>query len=222
MARNKHPEETRSLIINTAARLFAKKGYDHTSIQDIIDHLGGLSKGAIYHHFKSKEEIMMAVADEIYSESEVTLRRILVRKDLNAREKLKELFNVTASNPGQKDMFSFAPDMLKNPQLLVLFLQGTVQREATNAVYEILEEGITDGSIQTEYPKQLAETLILLANIWLNPMVYHCTPEEQVSKVKFYQYLLKLLGLDILEDEMIGQIESYARIYKESITSLEK
>ena len=56
MARNKHPEETRNLIIDTAARLFIEQGYEHTSIQDIINHLGGLSKGAIYHHFKSKEE----------------------------------------------------------------------------------------------------------------------------------------------------------------------
>ena len=54
MARNKYPEETRNLIIDTAARLYSEKGYDHTSIQDIIDHLGGLSKGAIYHHFKVK------------------------------------------------------------------------------------------------------------------------------------------------------------------------
>ena len=50
MARNKHPEETVNLILETAARLFMEKGYEHTSIQDIINNLGGLSKGAIYHH----------------------------------------------------------------------------------------------------------------------------------------------------------------------------
>ena len=49
MARNRHPEETVNLILDVAFRLFMEKGYEHTSIQDIIDHLGGLSKGAIYH-----------------------------------------------------------------------------------------------------------------------------------------------------------------------------
>ena len=49
MARNKYPEETKNKIIDTAAKLFIENGYEHTSIQDIIDHLGGLSKGAIYH-----------------------------------------------------------------------------------------------------------------------------------------------------------------------------
>ncbi len=65
MARNKHPEETVNLILDVSYRLFMKKGYEHTSIQDIISHLGGLSKGAIYHHFKSKEEILMAVSDRM-------------------------------------------------------------------------------------------------------------------------------------------------------------
>ena len=60
MARNKHPEETVNLILDVAFRLFMEKGYEHTSIQDIINQLGGLSKGAIYHHFKSKEDILIA------------------------------------------------------------------------------------------------------------------------------------------------------------------
>ena len=52
MARNKHHEETVGRILDVASRLFLEKGYEHTSIQDIINNLGGLSKGAIYHHFK--------------------------------------------------------------------------------------------------------------------------------------------------------------------------
>ena len=47
MARNKNPEETVNRILDTAYRLFLEKGYEQTSIQDIINHLGGLSKGAI-------------------------------------------------------------------------------------------------------------------------------------------------------------------------------
>ncbi len=35
-----------------------KRGFDNTTIQDIVNEMDGLTKGAIYHHFKSKEEIM--------------------------------------------------------------------------------------------------------------------------------------------------------------------
>ena len=55
MARNKHPEETVAKILDVSMRLFTEQGYEHTTIQDIVDALG-MSKGAIYHHFKSKEE----------------------------------------------------------------------------------------------------------------------------------------------------------------------
>ena len=71
MARNKYPEETKKLIVDTAARLFMEKGYDHTSIQDIIDNLGGLTKGAIYHHFKSKEDIVYAVFEKMYAQADI-------------------------------------------------------------------------------------------------------------------------------------------------------
>ena len=42
MARNKHPEETVEKILAVSAKLFMEKGYEHTTLQDIIDDLGGL------------------------------------------------------------------------------------------------------------------------------------------------------------------------------------
>ena len=214
MARNKYPEETRNLIIETAERLFIEKGYEHTSIQDIIDHLGGLSKGAIYYHFKSKEEIMDAVATKMYSPSNDQLYRICRRKDLNGLEKLRELFRTSAFSPALKEMFSAAPDMMKNPLLLKLLLNET-QTEAADMVRKILEEGIGDGSIRTEYPRELAEVLMLVSNVWLNPMIYHSSPAEIVQKLKFYQYTLKLWGLDILDDEVITSLEVYTVLYNQ-------
>ena len=91
MARNKYPEETVNLILETATRLFVQKGYERTSIQDIIDNLGGLSKGAIYHHFKSKEEIFIAVMNKMTEESNKKLFEIRNDPDLTGKEKLKKL-----------------------------------------------------------------------------------------------------------------------------------
>ena len=66
MARNKYPEETVEKILTAARRLFLEKGYEKTTIQDIVDQLGGLTKGAVYHHFKSKEEIMNALTTKMF------------------------------------------------------------------------------------------------------------------------------------------------------------
>ena len=54
MARNKYPEITEKRILDAALKLFMEKGYEQTTIQDIVNELGDLSKGAVYHHFKSK------------------------------------------------------------------------------------------------------------------------------------------------------------------------
>ena len=65
MARNKYPEETVKRILVVSEKLFLEKGYENTTIQDIIQSLNGLSKGAIYHHFNSKEEIVDVLVDRL-------------------------------------------------------------------------------------------------------------------------------------------------------------
>ena len=85
MARNKHPEETVNLILDVALVLFFEKGYDNTSIQDIIDGLGGLTKGAVYHHFKSKEDILLAALDRDNRALFDELRRIRERRPHDRR-----------------------------------------------------------------------------------------------------------------------------------------
>ena len=61
MARNKYPETSKELILDVSKKLFIEKGFDRTSIQDIINQLGGMTKGVIYHHFKSKMDILNAI-----------------------------------------------------------------------------------------------------------------------------------------------------------------
>ena len=68
--------KTVNQILNVAYRLFMEKGYEHTSIQDILNNLGGLSKGAIYHHFASKEDILVAVIDRLTYDSNKMLDEI--------------------------------------------------------------------------------------------------------------------------------------------------
>lgn len=53
-------DEKRQELLDTAERLFCQKGYEATSVQDILDALH-LSKGGFYHHFASKEEVLRAL-----------------------------------------------------------------------------------------------------------------------------------------------------------------
>lgn len=216
MARNKHPEETVRLILDVAFRLFMENGYEHTSIQDIIDHLGGLSKGAIYHHFKSKEDILVAVTDRMTAESNQMLAVIRDRTDLSGREKLKTIFKESINRPVQDDIFTVAPDFHNNPKLLFSLLHDTIEEAAPNYILPIIEQGISDGSIKTDYPKQLAELILLAANVWMNPMIFDSTEEESCRKFMIFGQMMRGFGLDVLDDEMLGRLQELTSIYQKN------
>ncbi len=127
MARNKHPEETVNLILDTAFRLFMEKGYEYTSIQDIIDNLGGLSKGAIYHHFKSKEDMLIAVTDRMTADSNKILADIRDNPGISGKEKLKTIFKTSVNRSVNNDIFSVCPNFKNNSKLLFSLLHETVR-----------------------------------------------------------------------------------------------
>ena len=216
MARNKHPEETVQLILDVAFRLFIEKGYEHTSIQDIIDHLGGLSKGAIYHHFKSKEDILVAVTDMMTSESNQMLAVIRDRSDLSGKEKLKTIFRESIIRPVQNDIFTVAPDFHNNPKLLFSLLHDTIENVAPNYILAIIEQGISDGSIQTDYPEQLAELILLAANVWMNPMIFDSSEEDSYGKFMVFRQMLQGFGLDIVDSEILERLQELTSIYQKN------
>ena len=214
MARNKYPEETVNLILDVAFRLFMEKGYEHTSIQDIIDHLGGLSKGAIYHHFKSKEDILYAVMGRMTAESNLRLKEICDRTDLNGKEKLKTLFRLSLDRPVMEDVFTVSPNVYNNPRFLSSFLHEAVEESAPDYILPIIRQGIADGSITTEYPEQLARLLSLLANIWINPIIFEDSREETYRKFVIFDQVLKGLGLNIVDQEMLERMCDLSSIHQ--------
>ena len=216
MARNKHPEETVQLILDVAFRLFMEKGYERTSIQDIIDRLGGLSKGAIYHHFKSKDDILMAVTDRMTAQSNQMLADIRDCGNLSGREKLKRIFKESISRPVQNDIFTVAPNFHDNPKLLFSLLHDTIDEVAPNYILPIIRQGIADGTIETEYPEQLAELILLAANVWMNPMIFDSSVEESCRKFMVFGQMMRGFGLDIVDDEMLKRLRELTAIYQEA------
>lgn len=216
MARNKHPEETVNLILDVAFRLFMEKGYEYTSIQDIINQLGGLSKGAIYHHFKSKEDILVAVTDRMTGESNKMLADIRDRTDLTGKEKLKTLFKESILRPVQDEIFAVAPDLGNNPRLLLSIFRETAKEVAPNYILPIIKQGISDGSIKTDYPAELAELVILVANIWMNPMIFEDSLEVSYRKFMLFRQMMQGFGLDIVDDELLARLQELTSIYQDN------
>lgn len=62
--REKHARDTRRALIRSARTLFARRGYEATGVDQIAAHAGA-TRGAVYHHFESKRELLLTVLDEM-------------------------------------------------------------------------------------------------------------------------------------------------------------
>ena len=218
MARNKFPEETVNKILDVSMQLFLEKGYEHTSIQDIVNHLGGLSKGAIYHHFKSKEDILDGVMNKLYQNNDNELDHLrLLEKDssMTGLQKLQALFTTALESPRQDDMFQMAPDFLKNPQMLAMQIEGIYTESVPHFVQPIIEEGIADGSIKTDYPKELAEMILLLINIWLIPLVHDEDPSSVTNRFALFQEMMGKMGIEIFDKDAVKRLEKFRKMYNQ-------
>lgn len=204
MARNAHPEVTERRILEAARDLFMEKGYDKTSIQNIVDRLGNLSKGAIYHHFKSKEAILdrLNSADWDYSQGERD--HIMTRSDLNGLQKLRALFTVAISNEEHQKLNEEAGlPFLDDPTTLASNLNFWTT-ELPKHWLPIIEEGIRDGSIPTEYPQEAAELISLLANYWLLTRFYPATRAELKHRIQCLATMLNAINIPVFDDELIN------------------
>ena len=205
MARNKYPEVTVEKILEVSQRLFLEKGYDNTTIQDIVDELGGLTKGAIYHHFKSKEEIMDALSYKMFVNNN-PFETVRKRSDLNGLEKMKLAIRLNQSDENQIELTRQAVPLLKNPHLLSRMID-TNRRILCPYWLELIEEGQKDGSIKTSYAKELSELLVLL-DIWMIPSVFPSDSEGVQRKYRFIAEMLAKMGLPIYDEETEQNIGS--------------
>ncbi len=212
MGRNKYPEETVQKILDTAERLFIEKGYDRASLQDIIQETG-LSKGAIYHHFSSKEDIFYSVCDRIGQRNAAILRKVRDDETLNGLEKLRRIFKVSLQPERQAKIFCMMPYLLDNAKFLATEMRSIFQEVAPDFIEPIIRQGIADGSIHTDHPRELAEAMMLLSDIWINPIVRPTTPEELSARCAIYDQLFRSFGIsDLIDQEIKDTLIGYGEL----------
>ena len=200
MARNRNSHETRKKILEVSKDLFLEKGFDNTSIQDIIDWLGVMTKGVIYHHFESKYEILQSIIRENNQE----ISNYNWRGDTGL-EKIQNSLMDSFSNFEHQRLVYSASIMLRSPRLLgeqYLGLFSDFLPEIRERVYE----GVKDQSIKTEYPEELADLIVLTLNIWIGFQISVFSVEELKRKMNFIKLTFDGLGVQLISDEMMEVI----------------
>lgn len=198
-------EQTVQDIINVSIKLFSEKGYEKTSIQDIVNGLNGLTRGAIYHHFNSKDDILVAVIHEIVMNSDY-FNQFLNVEGKTAKEQLQALVIKAFSNYAQVSNDVGAEFLKKNPAILVEIFKLTVNQIAPK-VEMLLESGNADGSLTIKNPKQVAQVMVLLGDTWFSSAMFEDTSANFNVKIDVLIDALNGLGVTIFDEATIKALK---------------
>jgi AcrR family transcriptional regulator len=157
-------EETRARLLEAAERSFAQQGFDATGVATICQ-VAGVTKGAFYHHFSSKQDVFMEL-----------LRRWLDRLDIQ----MAKLREDSASVPEELfSMTSLIQEILQAtedqfPIYLEFWTRAlrdpTIRQELITPFYryrdlfsEMVSNGITEGTLKDVHPQTAARLILALA-----------------------------------------------------------
>lgn len=160
----KKGDERREQILETAERLFYRKGYEETSIQDILDNLK-MSKGGFYHHFESKHQLLDALCAKQLKKNGEAMRAAVEAAQGDAVAQLNALYDkCTLWQEGQAEFTALV--------LKTAYLDGGVQlrdslrqamlTDARPLIREIIHAGVEQKKLFTRYPDDIGELLLLL------------------------------------------------------------
>ena len=151
----------KDLIMSAALKVMTKKGYYSSTMDDIVLE-SGMSKGAIYHYYKSKKEVYLELI--VYLESKYTDMFATVNKESTSAKKLKKLFTIWSDQlekePDFFQSFSIFQSMSRHDKDFKQAMQRMYNR-FQKFIELIIIEGIKSKEFKKIDPKTSALSLIL-------------------------------------------------------------
>ena len=136
--------DLRQTILSTALELFTRKGYFNTSVHD-IKRAADVSIGAVYHHFKSKEEIAKAIYSNLLESMTVAMDEIVAKRS-TTQDRCKAimalLFEMAESHPAEMEFMLYA----KHQEFMPSAMPVCSSRPLT-MMREIVQHGIDNKEI---------------------------------------------------------------------------
>lgn len=214
MEKKYNSQATIEKILSVSAELFLEKGFEKTSMQDIA-RKAGISKGGIYHHFNSKDEVIEAVTKNQEKVNHTIMETWLSEiEGLNGREKLTAILEKSIESQEAHYLDNLMSIRMKSAEFVLSYMQDCVNKDSA-LVSQIISQGVKDGSLVTDYPEESGEVFLLLLNVWCDPCVFQCSYEKLTVRLKFLQHMMQSIGLDVLSDELLGKtLDLLEKLYR--------
>jgi len=155
----------RNEILDVAQRLVYIKGYEQMTIQDILDDLQ-ISKGAFYHYFSSKQELLEALIERMLDQGIQLILPIVQNHHLSAIEKLQSYFATIARWRTAQKVFFLA--LLRiwytddNAIVRQKMRSTIVIKRITSLLTGIIRQGVQEGILTTSHPDEVGEVVVSL------------------------------------------------------------
>ena len=167
-------------ILDVSLSLFLEKGYDNTSISDILSNLN-IARGTLYYHFESKEAIMDEIIERSIKNVIEEAKGIVFQKGLTVQEKMFTLFSSTSMKrlSGRELMI----DYLNQPQNALFHekINRSFIQKIVPLLGDIIKEGVEEGTFINAYPYESAE-MILVMIIGFMDVYYDNADENDIKR----------------------------------------
>jgi AcrR family transcriptional regulator len=154
----------RDAFVDAGQRLIQAKGYDALSINDVLEAVGA-SKGAFYHYFGSKADLLEAIVDRMADGIEAEWAELLDRPGRAAHERLHDVFAVTAQwkNARRELVLAVLEGWMSDRNAIVRDkLRALVRRRMRPVLVRILREGLDEGVFDAGDPEATADVIVTL------------------------------------------------------------
>ncbi|MFX3635938.1 MAG: TetR/AcrR family transcriptional regulator [Candidatus Pristimantibacillus sp.] len=165
MNNNKHKISNRDIALQAAATLFLTKGFQVTSMDDIVAH-SKVSKTNIYYHFKSKEELLLVIVDQLVYHYEQRIHWVLSQKEVSAPNKLELILQALTEEQEENDYLGGCPFLTLYTQTAneSSEVKGKIQaffERQFDSIQLLLTEGIANKEIRESLPVPQIAALII-------------------------------------------------------------
>jgi AcrR family transcriptional regulator len=189
----KEGEVRRREILDIARELFVKKGYEQTSVNDILK-IVDIAKGTFYYYFASKEEVLEAIILDIVEEGAKRAEKIIKDKSIPLVNRIMMAIMSQAPEFEGSDKIKEELHKVENSKLERLYLRAMLKR-MTPVLQEPVLEGIDRDIFHMEYPTECIESILLLGHMMFDCDVFHWKMEDYPRKIQaFLCNVEKMLG----------------------------
>lgn len=154
-------------VLAAATKVFHRKSYADSSVQDVADELGIL-KGSLYYYIKTKEDLLVWLLDDVHDDVEKILDSVLARDDLTSLQRLelyvREQVLYNARNLPRISVYHHDSDQLSDGPRASL---RTRRRRQEQAVLDMIEDGQERGEISKELDARVLANCVFGVVIWV-------------------------------------------------------